>query len=128
MRGLMSVQTPRRARSFWRGLTQAPYEGSGLGDADQERGNRLRLSLERKLEVLSAGTGIDCRTVCGCAQHDLAAFRFRLKTSSGVGHVAERGEVLEAAATDVADVLLAGTDADTDIEPVALWRSVTHCV
>src|ERR1039457_762655 len=124
VRGRSGVPKNQAIASLLRTVTS----GLGLGDADQVSGNRLCLSLQRELPELCASTGIECRIVRGCAQQDLAAFRLRLKTSSGVRHVAERGEILEPAAADVADILLAGTDADTDIEPVALRCSVAHCM
>lgn len=60
----------------------------------------------------------------GCTEQNLATLRLRLEPSGGVGHIAESSEVLVSAAADVADIVLARTDADTHIKPVALRRSV----
>src|ERR1700757_670396 len=79
-----------------------------------------RRCLALQFEVVAFGIGVirSYGVVGRGVQEDFPGCGLRRESCGNVGDIAERGEVFEAAATDVADELLAARDPNADVEPV----------
>ena len=94
-------------------------------DTDSKTLDRGPLSLELKASGFGARVGARDGLVGSRAHEDLSATGRRLEASGRIRDVTDGGEVLEAAAADVADVLLTGADPDADLQPAPCRRPVS---
>src|SRR5437667_1413942 len=85
---------------------------------DLECSDRIALSLQREAALRSLRIGRGDRGIGRSIDEDLSRRGHSGEPGGGIRDIADRGEVLEASAADIPDVLLAARDADADLKRI----------
>src|SRR5581483_2872050 len=131
--GPFDQATPREGGAApLRERTRAAISGTGF-DTTNHRDFGALFSLQGEIPRFRACPVISGAVVDACGHDDLAARGGSLETRRGVDHVTDRGEVLDLARADIADVGSAKVKTDAELHPrlsigVARGRQQRMCV